>query len=173
MGNKECFKCKKVKPIFKFYKHKKMLDGHLNKCKSCTKEDVKLREENLKKDPEWVEKEKYRHREKYHRLDYKDKHKPSAEKKKQIIDRYKSKYPEKFLAKNKSQSIFREKGEELHHWSYKEEHYKDVIPLTIEDHNLLHRFLKYDKSTFLYKDPLGNLLNTKEKHLNLYYQLFK
>ncbi len=37
---KKCFKCKKIKSLDKFYKHKGMDDGHLGKCKSCTKIDV-------------------------------------------------------------------------------------------------------------------------------------
>jgi len=44
---KKCFKCGEEKELAKFYKHKMMADGHLGKCKVCTKSDVRLhRKEN-------------------------------------------------------------------------------------------------------------------------------
>jgi len=47
---KVCFKCNMSKPIDEFYKHKKTADGHLNKCKDCTKSDAnKHREKNIEK----------------------------------------------------------------------------------------------------------------------------
>lgn len=48
MTSKQCFKCLNEKPLCDFYGHPKMADGHLNKCKECTKKDVTLhRQENL------------------------------------------------------------------------------------------------------------------------------
>jgi hypothetical protein len=47
---KECFKCHIVKPLSEYYKHPGTTDGHLGKCKTCTKTDVhKHRDENLEK----------------------------------------------------------------------------------------------------------------------------
>ena len=37
---KTCFRCGRDLPITEFYKHPRMRDGHLGKCKKCTRADV-------------------------------------------------------------------------------------------------------------------------------------
>jgi len=75
------------------------------------------------------------------------------------------KYPEKVKCKSRLGKLKAKEGNNLHHWSYNIEHAKDVIELSIADHNKIHRFLKYNQKTFMYKDLNGNLLYTREKHL--------
>ena len=57
-------------------------------------------------------------------------------------------------------------GFHLHHWSYNQEDWLDVIQLTIKEHNLIHRHLSYIQEKMIYVDKItGELLDTKEKHL--------
>jgi len=47
---KVCFKCKEEKSLMEYYRHTKMKDGHLNKCKACARKDVgEHREGNIDK----------------------------------------------------------------------------------------------------------------------------
>jgi hypothetical protein len=141
-----------------------MGDGYLGKCKSCAKNDTKNRLSILLQDASFVEKERKRSRDKYYRLDYLSKYKPSKESKKCAIDRYREKYPEKNLAKNASVRLSK-KGYHAHHWSYNKEHCKDVIYLTPKDHLKLHRFIIYDQERMMYRRCDNNeLLSTKEAH---------
>lgn len=162
---KKCFKCSLEKPLEEFYKHKQMLDGHLNKCKDCTKNDVKNREVLLRQNIDYIEKERERGRQKYYRLNYVNK-RPSKEIQEKRRKMYRELYPEKYIAKNKCQHLKKEKKENhFHHWSYNEEHYKDVIELSIKDHNTAHRFIIYDQERKMYRTLDGILLDTKESHL--------
>ena len=137
----------------------------MGKCKDCVKEETANRYKENMKDPVFAEAEKARGREKYHRLQYKDKHKTTPEKKKEIMERYYAKYPESRKAKNLTQHIKKEDpAKQLHHWSYNDEHLKDVIELSVEDHNTAHRFLVYDQEEKMYRDLDGNILPTREDH---------
>lgn len=155
---KQCIICKKQKQLEDYYKHPQMSDGHLNKCKLCCKNQAKKRDKELRKNPDWCEKEKERGREKYYRLGYKSKTNSQA------TQKHLNKFPEKRRAKNKSTRL-RKEGFEKHHWNYSEGFEKDVIWMTKKDHCKLHRYLIYDKIKFIYNTMDGNALNTKEKHL--------
>ena len=167
---KVCFKCGIEKPLTDYYKHPQMGDGHLGKCKICTKNDTQKRIDLLLTDEEWVKLEKKRHREKYYRLGYKEKHKATPEK---ILIRMRERrkmYPEKYKANNLAQHIIKiDKSNHLHHWSYNIEHAKDCIELPMKEHYKLHRFIIYDQERFMYRrvDTM-ELLDTKEKHLQYY-----
>jgi hypothetical protein len=162
---KICFKCGLLKPISDFYAHPKTKDGHLNKCIECTKKDVKQRANLLLENPDYIEKERKRGREKYHRLNY-NSVKIDQSYKSILMKNYREKYPEKYKAKCLGGKIKTEKGYQKHHWSYNEIHAKDVIILATKDHAKAHRFIIYDQERMMYRrcDNM-ELLDSKKSHL--------
>lgn len=159
---KTCFKCGAEKPLTDFYKHPRMPDGHVNKCKECNKRDVKDNRED-KKD---------------YYLEY-DRNRFNAEQRNQInIQRTKFKYhsdenykasilitkqkwdsnnPLKRKAQHTANNAIRDgklvrklaceycgcqdKVLHKHHWSYLEEHWLDVIFLCPKCHGKEHKRL--------------------------------
>lgn len=144
---KICFKCRRELPLSNFYKHPQMADGHLNKCKECTRTDV---HDNYLKNldsPDYVEKERERGRDKYHRL-YKGNHskRHGGGGARKYIENRVGKLPENV---------------ELHHWNYNFP-YK-VFQLSRRHHARLHKLIVFDEGSkcFSYK---GKLILTKEGH---------
>lgn len=155
-STKVCFKCKKEKPISEFYIHPKMPDCHLNKCKECTKKDV--RENYLKKieDPDYIEKERLRGRIKYAKYKYKNK-----------VQHPENKATARYLRNNGVETH----GKEIHHWNYNLKN--DVFILHPRAHALIHKYIVFDKESNMFKDKNGVLIDTKEDHFHLIKNAFE
>lgn len=146
-----CFKCKREKCLSEFYKHPQMANGHLGKCKDCTRKDAKERRDRLCLDSKWVEKERKRCRAKE--------------------AKYLSEFPEKSKAHN---AVKRSDGANCqHHWSYRPEHRRDVIEVSVPVHFAIHRFMIYDRERFMYRTLDGVLLDTREASEAYYASILK
>ena len=155
MESKKCIICNIEKVVSDYYVHRKMADGHLNKCKQCCKSQAAERHHKLYKDESFIEKERQRGREKYKRLNYYEKSKKS------IVDKpwVKTQIYKNLHRNNKCKS-----GYELHHWNYNDSYLEDVVVLTISEHRRLHKKLTLDKEKRIFIHN-GEYLDTKEKHM--------
>ena len=73
---------------------------------------------------------------------------------------------------------FMKKGLHGHHWSYKDEDALDTILLTPKKHRNLHGFIELIDTVDhpdigYYKDKSGNVLDTREKHINYFISIRK
>lgn len=163
---KKCFKCFEEKPLSEYYSHKQMKDGHLNKCKDCTKKDTRAREYSLRYDPEWVEKERARAREKYRRLGYGK----YTKKRDNLIKGFGGDF-------SKIKNVKRDKkiignGVECHHWNYNKGFEQDVFIMSTSSHRRIHAQMSITKSG-IYISNTGCLLDTKDKHEKFILELLK
>ena len=154
MEVKKCFKCGRVLPLSSFYAHAQMKDGHLNKCKDCTKNDVKKDYDRKCKDEAWAQKERARGREKYHRLGYVFR---KSERQKVKQHKFESMRDVRRIINRQLSS-----DKELHHWDYNQKY--NVILLDERLHHRLHSVieLNIEEGIYYYKDQK---LDTIEKHL--------
>lgn len=160
MDTKVCFKCGRELPLSFFYKHPQMADGHLNKCKDCTKKDVKKDYDRKSSDPDWVEKERRRGREKYRRLDYRTKTTGSRIMKDK---RFKNMRTVRRVIDTKLTE-----GKELHHWDYNQRY--NLILLDKRLHHRLHAIIELNMDEGIYYHN-GEKLDTLEKHLKVIKQV--
>lgn len=168
---KPCRGCGLTKLIDEFHVHKQMGDGHLHYCKGCVRARAQARRLVNLKNPIWVEKEHQRSLEKGRRIKRVDT-RTTAEKT-AVVRRYVAKFPEKQRARAKLWNFIRRPGMHLHHWSYKEEHWTDVIELPSTHHKELHIRLGYETASRQYfRKDTRELLDTRENH-EAYYESIK
>lgn len=153
---KRCPQCDFIKPAEDFHKGSK-------RCKKCEDIILDITSPLPSKPVKTIEDERKRHREKYHRLGYKekqiewDKDKPWKK-----LTIYKS------LRKKQYKEL--DRNFELHHWNYNDDYLEDVFVLEIRDHKKLHTYLNLSNKKIFYLDD-GTYLDTKEKHQNFIQEL--
>lgn len=157
MSAKICFKCNLEKELICFYKHPGTSDGYLNKCKECSKKDTREDYKIKSKDASFLIKERERSKEKYRRLNYKEKQYIwDSEKDWKLSSKYKN-------LRKKYQHV--PKTHHLHHWNYKDEFLEDIIILEKFNHRRAHNLIKLDLQNKIYIGLNGEVLDTKEKHI--------
>lgn len=161
METKRCFKCGIIKPLSEFYKHPQMEDGHLNKCKECTKKDSKARYNVLSTDNNWLEKERQRSRDKFKRLGYKNKFKQVRK----ICPL------EANIARRLRSRGYDTKGKEAHHWNYNLPY--SIFLLSRKAHRCIHQFIHVNYSDKYCYTMDGKKIDTVEMAISVFSSILK
>ena len=168
MESKACRKCKVIKETSQFPLDKRGRNGLSWRCRACLAIYSKQIYEKRKLNPIWVEAQKdaSRKRAKEYRKEAKVRKNKQSNKNYKLL--YSEKYPEKIRAQSVMSYLLKKisvKGSIWHHWSYNEEHLKDVILLTINEHAKAHRFLIYDQERYMFRRyDTNELLDNKSRH---------
>jgi len=158
---KICRICNQFKSFDEFRKRDTMKDGHRSECKSCLSERSAKKYAINSSDPDWLEKDRTRNREL--QRTYSPSLKPVQNYRQST--RFSDRFPEKLKANSMSQGMKKPFDDaEKHHWSYNDEHWRDVIWLSMRDHRFIHRFLVYDQKQKLYCTVNGSILNSRGSH---------
>lgn len=161
METKKCFKCGIIKPLSDFYRHSQMADGHLNKCKECTKMEAKDRYNTLSLDERWMQKERERSREKFKRLGYNG-----------AFRQIRSVCP---LEANISRRLrvrgYDTKGKEAHHWNYNFPY--SIFLLTRKAHRCIHRYIEVGYSDKYCYTLDGVKIDTEEKAVSIFSSILR
>ncbi len=133
-----------------------MRDGHLNKCKECTKKDVKLIYKIHSSDESWMDKERKRGRDKFRRLGYRNRFKKTSS----LCLGYGN------ISKKLRVLGYNTKNKEAHHWNYNKP--LSVLLLSRRAHKRLHLHLKVnDEDKYCYTEH-GERLDTEEKAIKYF-----
>ena len=141
-----------------------MGDGHLNKCKDCTKKDARNRWIKNSKDPEWVEKERARGRDKYTRLNYRKKYE-DRNLRKLLPNAYGN------IARKLRQHKITKKGFEFHHWNY--HILNSVFQLSIKAHKCIHRHMTFTRDDYIVMRRMEQDLRVRNKLKIILIQFFE
>lgn len=154
---KTCKECGETKPLSMFYKHPRMLDGHLNICIDCKKKHTRDRYKIMSKSESWMESERVRNRDKYKRLGY-------------VVNDFKSMSEINKIEGNTSRDLralgIDTNGKEAHHWNYNEP--KSVLLMSRKAHRRLHRYIVVNSEDKFCYTLEGEKLDTLEKSIEYY-----